>query len=247
MDALTQAASLHLGECRIGEEQVRRALAMTETTSPSYLLMASLDWSVYYGRAQGLDGAGAAHAGAEPKIEAVPGLKTLKIPSGCGVNDRDGTRLVIDVSGRGLTGYEAQAHLEEQGVFIEMADARRLVLITTPSDDPAWYGSLLEALSTLPEKTRAVRGPIDDSVLSEPPVVRMNVRDATFPRSNACRWKTEGRVASEPVGVYPPGIALVMPGEELTGRAVTYLLDARARGGALFGVRNGSLLATAGR
>ena len=47
MDALTQAASLHLGECRITPEEIRRALAMTETTSPSYLLMASLDWSVY--------------------------------------------------------------------------------------------------------------------------------------------------------------------------------------------------------
>ncbi|NTU77585.1 MAG: aminotransferase class V-fold PLP-dependent enzyme, partial [Alphaproteobacteria bacterium] len=47
MDALTQAASLHLCECRIKPEQLRRALAMTETTSPSYVLMASLDWSVY--------------------------------------------------------------------------------------------------------------------------------------------------------------------------------------------------------
>lgn len=65
---------------------------------------------------------------------AVPGMSSV---SGCGagfheaigigVFERDRTRIVIDVTNRGYTGYEAQAILEENHIYLEMADARRLV------------------------------------------------------------------------------------------------------------------------
>ena len=134
MDALTQAASLHLCECRIAPERLRRALAMTETTSPSYLLMASLDWSVYMAQRRDWKGLVARCMALERTIEAIPGFSVLHDPVGIGVFERDRTRLVIDVTGRGYSGYEAQAALEQRNIFIEMADARRLILITSPND-----------------------------------------------------------------------------------------------------------------
>ncbi len=47
LNALTQAATLHLGDCRIPPERVQRALSLLQTTSPSYLLMSSIDWAVF--------------------------------------------------------------------------------------------------------------------------------------------------------------------------------------------------------
>jgi arginine/lysine/ornithine decarboxylase len=245
MDALTQAASLHLGECRIGEHQVRRALAMTETTSPSYLLMASLDWSVYMAKRRDWTAQVARIAALEPKIEAIDGLIVPKTPERCGVFERDRTRLVIDVGGRGLSGYEAQAHLEQNGVYIEMADARRLVLITTPNDEAGWYTRLLSALETLPVKETA-------EGKSHPVPLRYghhekatSFRDAAFGALEQVRLEdAAGRVASEPIGVYPPGIALVMPGEVISKQDVESLLRERALGGALFGARGGMAFVT---
>ena len=243
MDALTQAASLHLGECRIDAEQVRRALAMTETTSPSYLIMASLSWSVYMAGRRNWTAHAEQMTELAGKIAGLEGLEIPATPQNCGVYERDATRLVIDVTGRGLSGYDAQAFLEERGVYIEMADTRRLVLITSPSDDPAWYERLLAALSELPfQKPRGRASGYGSSkrVLER----RLTLREATFASLERVPLEAAaGRIASEPIGVYPPGVALVMPGEVLEDWAVKRLLNERATGAALFGIHDGGLLA----
>ena len=240
MDALTQAASLHLGDCRITAEQLRRALAMTETTSPSYLLMASLDWSVYMAARR--DWAGQVKLCEELaiKIEAIEGLTTLCDPIGIGVFERDKTRLVIDVSARGYTGYEAQAILEQNNIYLEMADARRLVLITSPNDEPAWYDMLLTTLAGIPKRAAKAKKTAGEETRFYANQQRMGIREATFSRTETIALKqANDRVAAEAIGIYPPGIALVMPGEVIDQRAIDYLLTQESGGGALFGVYDG--------
>ena len=247
MDALTQAASLHLNECRISEERARRALAMTETTSPSYLLMASLDWSVYMAQRRDWTGQVKRCIALEKMIESIDGFTTLQESTGFGVAERDRTRLVIDVTGRGLTGYEAQQLLEQSGIYIEMADARRLVLITTPNDDPIWYERLLDALSALPKKKTEAKGRKNEEIPFSANRLRAGIREATF---SASEWiplnAAIGRVASEPIGIYPPGIAIIMPGEQIERRAIDYLFAQEQSGAALFGVRQGNVFVMKG-
>ena len=67
MNALTQAATLHLSDCRIAPETVQRRLALIETSSPSYLLLASLDWALYTAQRQDWN-AHAAHMAAYAKV-----------------------------------------------------------------------------------------------------------------------------------------------------------------------------------
>ena len=240
MDALTQAASLHLGDCRITPEKLRKALAMTETTSPSYVLMASLDWSVYMARRRDWTGQVARCIALEEKMEAIEGLKTFHEPVGIGVFERDRTRIVIDVTGRGYTGYEAQAILEENHIYLEMADARRLVLITSPNDEKIWYDRLLNALSSMPKRARRSAKAAGDGIRFSANEQRMGIREATFAGARTLPLsQAEGCVAAEPVGVYPPGIALVMPGEVIDQRAIDYLTAQERGGGSLFGVRDG--------
>ena len=242
MDALTQAASLHLGECRITPEQLRRALAMTETTSPSYLLMASLDWSVYMAKRRDWTGQVARCIALEEKIEAIEGLRVFHDPIGIGVIERDRTRIVIDVTKRGYTGYEAQAVLEENKIYLEMADARRLVLITTPNDEPIWYEHLLETLAALPKKKPKYTRDSAEEIRFSANEQRMRIREATFAQTLTMPLRqAKGRVAAEPIGIYPPGIALVMPGEVVDQRAIDYLLAQESGGSALFGVYDGSI------
>jgi len=242
MDALTQAASLHLGNCRISPEQVRRALAMTETTSPSYLLMASLSWSVFMAKRRDWTKQVERMVSLAERIEALGGFLLPHDPVGYGVLQRDKTRLVIDVTGRGLSGYEAQAHLEARGVYAEMADLRRLVLITSPSDDENWYARLLNALESLP--FRPLEHTADGGGMpQEQPERAMGLREAAFANGERVPLETSaGRIAAEPAGVYPPGIALLMPGETITKDAVAYLQKQILLGGALFGVRHGDIL-----
>ena len=247
MDALTQAASLHLSECRITPEQIRRALAMTETTSPSYLLMASLDWSVYMAKRRDWTGQVARCIALEKKIEAIEGLRVFHDPVGIGVCERDRTRVVIDVTGRGYSGYEAQAILETHNIYLEMADARRLVLITTPNDEPVWFEKLLETLAAMPKRKAVSAKSAGEEIRFTANEQRMTIRAATFAKTRLVPLcEAEGAISAEAVGIYPPGIALVMPGEVFDRRAIDYLTAQEKNGGAIFGIYDGNVFVVEG-
>lgn len=240
MNALTQAASLFLGDCRIAPETVQRALAMVETTSPSYLLMLSVDWAVYTARRQDWTALARRARTLGRRISAMPGLSVLPDAApALFAPARDVTRLVVDVSERGVTGYQAAAALESAGVYVEMADYDRIVCITSPEDDPAWYETLLSALQKLPYgKERCARPGCRVRI----PEKRMALRDAAMsPMRQVPLAEAAGLIAGEAVGAYPPGIAACMPGEVLDAACVAMLLAEQAAGAAVFGLRNGNV------
>lgn len=230
LDALTQTAILHLGaHCPFSVEDVERALFLSSTSSPSFLLMASLE--------RALDNAlkenrWEAHVlwirEIRSKIAGMDGLLLNDAPH------TDITRLCIDVSERNITGYAAQKHLVACGVMPEMADMSRVVLITTPSDREEWYARLLDALASLPhEKTALVplQAPDDFGAL------HISVRDAMLGDTAYVPLKRAGnRIAAGPVGIYPPGNAVIFPGERITFCAIEYLTRCREAGAVLSGL-----------
>lgn len=238
LNALGQAALLHIGP-RMPVFAVQRALSLVQTSSPSYLLLASLDWARYTAELNDCWTTTAdACASLTEKVNEFLGLRVLPrtLIGTAGVADMDRTRIVIDAAGRGITGYTAQRVLERNDVFVEMADHRRVVCICTPADDPAWYGMLLDALRTLPYGTqvpeRTSHGlrlhramPLHEAVRAE--VERLPLR--------ACA----GHIAADAAGVYPPGIPLWTPGECISAEAIAYLSAQQALGASLFGITEG--------
>ena len=78
------------------------------------------------------------------------------------------------------------------------------------------------------------------AVYGQAPERVVSLREAIFaPCLRMPLQESVGQVAAEPMGVYPPGIALVMPGERLDREIVAFLLEEQADGAALFGVRDG--------
>lgn len=243
LNALTQAATLHLGPCRIAPERVQRALSLVQTTSPSYLLMSSIDWAVFMAARDDWAGHVRRCGALRAEIGAIAGLTAEPAPL-AGAAAHDPTRIVIDVSARRITGFAAARALEHEGVFVEMADDRRLVLITAPADDPAWYGRLTEALARLPYGHAAPPPlpPLPDGR----PEQAMTLREASLARA---QWvplpQAAGRIAGEAVGLYPPGVALCAPGERLQSAHIEALLAARRAGASLFGVHGGRVCTVA--
>ena len=70
----------------------------------------------------------------------------------------------------------------------------------------------------------------------------MPVREAVFAAQERTPLaEAPGRIAGAPMGVYPPGIALAMPGERITRALADYLTEEAKAGAALFGVRDGEV------
>lgn len=244
MNALTQAATLHLSDCRITPETVQRQLDLMETTSPSYLLMASLDWALHTAQRGDWDGHAGRCSALRAAINGMAGYSVLRGTELSGTVDYDPTRVVIDVTARGLTGFEAQELLESQGVFIEMADARRLVLITSPEDDPAWYPRLLDALQKLPFARKIPTPTPEPRLLAAERV--LSLREAAMAEQiHLPLTEAAGRTSGGTIGLYPPGIAAILPGEKISQAAIEALLEAEAAGAVLFGVEDGGVCVVA--
>lgn len=212
LNVLTGGALLHVGNFPATVEQARAAMALFGSTSPSYPIMASLDCARAWL---------AAHPGAfAPVQEAVAGLRALAESRGIGCISQDPTRLTLRTADIGLLGAEAAALFRAAGVEPEMADGAYVVFICTPWNTAADYRRLAQGIRSLP-LGRALP-PLPE--LPPLPPQRLLPREALLAPSHAVPLaQALGRVAAQAACPCPPGIPVLMPGEEVTAACMTFL------------------------
>lgn len=238
LPALGQTALLHLAH-EEDAPQVRRMTNMLQTSSPSYLLMASLDQARYWMAAEGEAAIGRLIEEClvfKRRIHALPGLYCVEMKGRYGVVEQDPTRITIDVSGRNLSGMQAQEQLRSMGVQVEMADVRRVVLLCSINNIKEDFEKTAQAFERLkPGKKMNMH----DLFLAYQPLPEKK----WSPRQAVCGIIKEiqleqacGSVAAQAVGVYPPGIPLCYPGEVIREQDIRTLMQAEAYGLNCFGV-----------
>jgi arginine decarboxylase len=256
LGAMTQASMLHVQGSRIDCDRISKALQLVQSTSPSYLLLASLDAArqqmALYGKklmSRTLQLADEART----RISEIPGLSVLQIPSegksSPGFMALDRTRLTVTVSGLGLTGFEAEEILDEKlGVTAELASLQHLTLIISLGNTPDDIEQLVQGFTTLAEMTSFVfpqakkRFVMWDDIFNVGNSVQISPREAFFAVSETLPVEeTTNRISTEIVCPYPPGIPVLMPGEVITKRALEYLQQIQARGGFICGCADTSL------
>jgi arginine/lysine/ornithine decarboxylase len=217
--SLTQSSICHVGPAsRLDETRLAAMLRLVQSTSPSYLLMASLDLArrelALHGQAN-WDRALTLSRDTRRRLEFLPGVRVHPAD--------DPTKLIIDLRGRGLTGFQTADLLWNQGVAVESAGLGYVLAVVTPGDTTETMDVLVSAVATLPEGPGAPPAP------PEPPWPEVVIppRDAYLgPKASVPLASSVGRIAAELVAPYPPGIPVVAPGERLTPEVVSYLRHA---------------------
>jgi arginine decarboxylase len=243
--SLTQSAMLHVsGSGRIDVAAVSRAVRLVCSTSPSALLMASLDAArrqlAVHGEAL-LDRTIKAAARAREAIDAVPGCSILGQDQvgRAGIAGWDPLRLVIDVRETGRTGYEVAAALRNSyDVYVELPTNATLVLVLGLAQP-------VEALERLAhdiaETVKVIARPGEAEAITRPPAAFehetvMPPRDAFLGPSEPVPVEhAVGRISCESVAGYPPGVPALLPGERVTAEVLTYLGELTAAGARLHG------------
>jgi lysine decarboxylase len=244
LGSLLGSAMLHVGrESWVDAARVQDALNFLQTTSPSFLLLASLDvmrrWMWKEGKSVFAAAVDEAHR-MENEIDALPGMKVLRPerdPRMAG-NRRDPLRLVVNVSGTGWNGYEVERFLRtEYRVEDEMADWFNVVYVLSPRDDAEARTRLIDGLRAVSEQSRvgtahqsdrsekSVGGahPTVSAHLLQPPIppLAMPPRRAGLAKKAVVPLDAAtGRTCAEMVMFYPPGIPLLMPGEMVTKETI---------------------------
>jgi lysine decarboxylase len=243
LGSLLGSAMLHVGrESLIEPARVQDALNFLQTTSPSFLLLASLDvmrrWMWKEGHGVFAAAVDDAHR-LESEIDALSGMKVLRPERDPRMADHlcDPLRLVVNVSGTGWNGYEVERYLRtEYSVEDEMADWFNVVYVLSPRDDAEAARRLVAGLRAVSEKGRESRSEgrepefrhsTLDSQLSthllQPPIppLAMPPRRAGLAKKVVVPLASAtGRTCAEMVMFYPPGIPLLMPGEMITKETV---------------------------
>jgi lysine decarboxylase len=231
---LEQGSVFHLQGDRVSPELLGMRAGLLSTTSPSALIYAGMDgWRRQMAlRGRELMG-GALELAAEVRaaVEEIDGLHVNGRDDFCGpglADDFDPLPCVIDVTGLGITGYQAADWLRERrGVVAHLTDHRRIGMQLTHADDRETTGELLSALKELarsaPELDEApsVAVPVPAELRMDQAVLP---RDAFFGPAEAVPLAAaDGRIAAEMITPYPPGIPAVLPGERLREPVLRYL------------------------
>ena len=237
---LTQSATLVARNGLLDLERLGTNVDMVQTTSPSALIFASLDASRRQMALDGLRLLGITLANAARLRVALAGIEGLEVLAPGIVAGRPGagfdpTRVIVDVHGLGLTGYEAEHVLRHQhGVYVEMSDLLSVMLLVTIGDNAAAIERAIsgfQSLTSLRKPPRHAVAARSSGDLLFGQQAELTPRQAFMADAEVVPvGRAAGRVSAESITPYPPGIPLVAPGERLTPDIIDYLRAGIAEG-----------------
>ncbi|MFN6500540.1 MAG: aminotransferase class I/II-fold pyridoxal phosphate-dependent enzyme [Nostoc sp. DedQUE01] len=257
LGAMTQASMLHIQGNRIDSDRISKALQLLQSTSPSYILLASLDAArqqmALHGKmlmSQTLQLAQEART----KISQLPGLSVLSPPYQGGLGGSPGfvaldkTRLTVTVSNLGLTGFAADEILDEKfAVTAEFPSQQHLTFIISLGNTAADIEQLVQGFTTLAKEYRRTNATVKNYIWQDlgetlGTNLCLSVREAFFAVSEILPLaKTCDRICAEIVCPYPPGIPVLMPGELITKPVLDYLQQIQSMGGFISGCNDTNL------
>lgn len=223
LPALTQTALIHINRNYRYKERVQKYLTMFQTSSPSYVLMASIDqamhWYVEEGRETYRE-----YLGRLKKLRAAFGtqLKFLKLLTPQQVFDYDISKILISTKGCGISGEELHRRLlRTYHVQSEMVSANYVLFMTSAADTDEYYKRFLEALLEIDGTLEAapISGQAKDEMAKPKPVMRI-CEAVEKNKKPVPLLESMGEISGSYVYIYPPGIPLLTPGEKISERCV---------------------------
>ena len=212
MPVLTGGAYIHISKTAPSHftENVKNALALFGSTSPSYLILQSLDLANKY-----IDD------GYNNKlsdfIKKVYKLKEILINSGYSLYGDEEIKITVETKKYGYSGYEFASILAEKNIMCEFYDPDFVVLMLTVETDDSGLKTLESALLSIPKKEAVTTAP--------PPFCKaekvLSVRQACFCESEVIDIKnSDGRILASPSAGCPPAVPILMCGERIDKNAI---------------------------
>ncbi len=232
LGSFTQSAVLNLNSKIVDRYLLEDKLQAIQSTSPSYILMTSLDINAklleeHHESLIGDWNENLDYAYAE--LQKIPGLKVIS-----GLENLDRSKINLDTTEWGITASELEEKLMEKGIFCELTTGNILMLMTGIGNRRCDFEKLLTALEEIrtsieiPQKTSA------------PTAGRLPGRKEIYlvPKKKK-RVKLEdavGCICASSIIPYPPGIPLICPGEKMEVEDLAYVAQLRANGEKVIGI-----------
>lgn len=236
--SLTQSSLLQVRSERIDVNRVQQVMNLLQTTSPSYILMASLDVARMQIATKGkelLDMAIDLAEYARSEINKIPGLYCFgrEVLKKKGAFDTDPTKLTICCKDMGITGFQLDQILADKyHIQVELSDLYNVLAVGSFGDTKEKMDALISALKEISAEysnAQNKRG----GVLEIPRIPEQvaTPREAfNSPKVSVSLRSSIGEISGEFLLAYPPGIPVLCPGERITPEIIDYVEALKSAG-----------------
>jgi arginine/lysine/ornithine decarboxylase len=251
LGAITQSAILNVQGPRVDAKRIETTVGMVQTTSPAAFIAASIDAcrkQLFFRGRELMERTIQLATDARQRLQRIPGVDVLD-GERLGVDRYDLTKLLIDVHGLGVSGFEIEEALRHRfGIVPELSDLTGIMCLITIGDTQESVHRLVRAFETFSSNLRgsgtgtigAHRRTAGAAV--SPGVQAMSPRDAFYARSRAVPLtEAAGRVSAELVIPYPPGIPVLAPGDVISEEKLEFLAFGARHGMYMSGCADGQL------
>jgi len=233
--SLTQSSFLLTGK-GVNPDYMRQIINLTQTTSASYLLLSSLDISRRNLALRGIevfDHVVSLAEYARNEVNQLEGYYAYadELINGDSIFDFDRTKLSIYTLDTGLAGIEVYDLLrDEYDIQIEFGDIGNILAYISVGDRKLDVERLVSALSEIQRRfSREKTGLLTQEYVV--PIVAVAPQTAFYAEKEQLPLEeTVGRICSEFVMAYPPGIPVLAPGEKITKEVIRYIQYAKEKG-----------------
>ena len=245
--AMTQCSMLHVQGQRLDVTRAADMMSVLTTTSPNYLLMASLDAARAQLQVRGKEMAEDAVMAAN-KLRALcskyAGLKLLS-EADCGGLKLDTAKVTVNFAEWGYTGIEAGDLFRKAGIAVELVDAQNVLFLVTYADVTSDYEAALAKIDTVLKNMEANKRDKAQAVAARnvpATTMAMPLREVFYGEKEALPLEESvGKICGEQVSFYPPGIPVLLPGEIITEEIIAYCKMMKDLGLPVSGPADGSL------
>ena len=225
LPSLTQTALIHINGEIVDREKVRKYLHMLQSSSPSYILMASIDRCMELLESEGDTLFELYVQRIDVLRTELQGLKHLEILQ---TEQFDRSKFLISVKKTGITSKKlADILLHTYHLQMEMTGGTYVLAMTALGDTKEGFERLKRALFEIDQSLSDERQ--EDHLPVELPKLPLVCTNEEIERKKCGNeelilWKASiGRISTEYAYVYPPGIPLIVPGEQITQEAIQVL------------------------
>ena len=216
-------------------DRIEQSFETTHTTSPAGAPLASIDGvrALLQTRGEELNSALLANVlQFKETVQAEFALPIFLYPTDFPAGRFDPSKIVLRVQQLGASGVEIERDLQAAGIRVEMADRDTIVFLATLSDSAEDFEKLADTLIPILKKRQEQRRESATALSwSVVPQRGISMRDAYFAKTEMVdATNAQGRISADLIAPYPPGVAVVAPGEILTAQILEGLKSSKGAG-----------------
>ena len=244
--SFTGTGILNICTERIDKRAIREMLNMLETTSPSYILMDSLDINEKIMHQYGDEIVRSWRRNILNFYKKASDINGIRFNSNVDISGRnfqtdiDITKIRIDMSAIGLSGEDLQSRLEDYGIYVEMSYGNEVLIYTGAGNTEDDFEELYKALKQISNSWKQPDNSKSERFISldENPEDIYCTEQADIPDEyeNVSIRYAEGRILYDPIIPFPPGRAIACPGEIVNRNLIMAIMKMMMDEKTVFGV-----------